>query len=204
MNYEEHLFDTPLCVVAFASDGGRSIIPDVPDYEFGNYLATLGCSYVLMRDTPDRWYTQGIEGIGDSWAVAKYIYDLRQTYDKVMTTGVSFGAYGALMYGAMAPADEIVAISPLTAIGAAAEAELEPKWHHRIKSDKSLDLKPLFSMDGHVTNVKIFVSDGEGAELDLWMAERLGINPVTMIRGHSHGGLARWMRDNGFFEELFR
>ena len=202
-NYEEHFYETPLCVVAFASDGGRSIIPDVPDYEFGNYLATLGCSFVLMRDTPDRWYTQGIEGIGDNEAVAGYISDLTKRYKKVITTGVSFGAYGALMYGQMAPVDEIVAISPLTVIGAAAEAELEPQWHHRIASDKSLDLKPLFS-GGPLTDVKIFVSDGEGTELDMWMAKRLGINPVTLIRGHSHGGLARYMRDNGFFADLFR
>ncbi len=202
-NYEEHLFETPLCVVAFASDGGRSIIPDVPDYEFSNSLAALGCSFVLMRDTPDRWYTQGIEGIGDNQDVATYIHRLRIRYKKVMTTGVSFGAYGALMYGVLGEVREIVAISPLTVIGAAAEAELEPKWHHRIASDKSLDLKPLF-INGYIPNVKIFVSDGEGAELDLWMAKRLGTNPVTMIRGHSHGGLARYMRDNGFFEELFR
>lgn len=203
MNYEENLLDTPVCVVAFASDGGRQVIPGVPDFEFRNSIGKLGHSYVLMRDTPDRWYTQGIEGIGDNEAVAEYIRALTRRYRKVITTGVSFGAYGALMYGAMAPAHEIVAISPLTTIGDAGKAELEPKWHHRIDSQHSLDLKPLFTT-GNAPPTQIFVSDGDGAEIDLWMASRLGVWPVTIIPGHSHGGLARHMRDDGWFERLYR
>ncbi len=216
MNYEEHLSSTDLCVVAFASDGGKV-------YEFRDTLDKIGCSYVLMRDTPDRWYTQGIEGLGDNNAVAEYIHTLAQRFGKVITAGVSFGAYGALMYGQMAAVHEIIAISPLTTIGKAGQAELEPQWHHRIGSEHSLDLKPLFTGYPISPIVRLFVSDGDGAELDLWMATRLGAHEImhdskpdalkvygrgifyiNVIPGHSHGGLAKHMRDTGWFERLFR
>jgi hypothetical protein len=221
MNYEEHLSDTDVCVVAFASDGGNAFIPDVPNFEFGKSLSALGCSHVLMRDTPDRWYTEGIEGLGDNEETANYIRSLKNRYKKVITTGVSFGAWGSLMYGQMASVNEIVAISPLTVIGKAAENELPKEWHHRISSDKSLDIKPLFS--GPITpKIRIFVSDGDGTELDMFMATRLGrysiaydapkstlgqargIFYINVIHGHSHGGLAKHMRDEGWFEVLFR
>jgi hypothetical protein len=216
MNYEEHLSDTDLCVVAFASDGGKK-------YDFHDTLEKRGCSYVLMRDTPDRWYTQGIDGLGDSNVVAAYIHGLSIRYRKVICAGVSFGAWGALMYGQMAAVHEIVAISPLTAIGKAAQDELAPKWHHRVESEHSLDLKPFFVNTPISPIVRIFISDGDGAELDMWMATRLGscevvTDPkpdalkvrarglfyVSLIPGHTHGGLAKHMRDTGWFERLFR
>ena len=200
--YEEHLSDTRTCVVAFASGDGSTIIPDVPNFEFGAALGTLCCSYVLMRcSNTDVWYEAGIDGIGDAGDVIRYVRDLSYAY-RVITTGVSWGAYGALLYGQLAPAHEIVAFSPITATGSKIEPELDQHWHHRIAAASPIDLKPHFTT-GPIPKTPVFVSDGDGTELDYMMARRLGISDITLIPGHSHGTLARHMRETGWFERLF-
>ena len=200
--YEEHLSDTRTCVVAFASGDGSTIIPDVPNFEFGAALEKLGCSYVLMRcSNTDVWYEAGIEGIGDAGDAIRYVRDLSYAY-RVITTGVSWGAYGALLYGQLAPAHEIVAFSPITATGAKIEPELEPRWHHGIAASSPIDLKQHFTT-GPIPKTRVFVSDGDGTELDMMMAERLGIMEITFIPGCSHASLAKAMRDGGWFESLF-
>lgn len=201
-DFLEHLLPTPTCVVAFGSGDRETVVPGVPNYEFANSLRELGVSYVLMHDGSHTWYEGGIVGIGDKNAVAAYIAALKKRYAWVITTGSSFGAYGALLYGQLAPADEVIAISPLTVLGPSAVAEFEQKWHHRINSPDDLDLKPLFT-EGLRAKVKAFVTDGDGAELDLHMTQRLGITDITLIPGHAHGALARHMRDTGMFKDLF-
>lgn len=200
-DYEEHLRDTASCIVAFAS-GDSNVIPDVPNFEFGASLERLGVSYVLMRDSTGNWYHRGIEGIGGVAEVARYIARLRPRYRRVVTTGVSFGSYGALLYGQMAAADEVTVFSPLTVLGRRAPEEFDPVWHHRVRSHLDLDLKPYFP-HGPIPFTRAFVSDGDGAELDDTMARRIGIEHVRLIPGHSHAGLARAMREEGWFERLY-
>jgi pimeloyl-ACP methyl ester carboxylesterase len=201
--YEEHLSDTQTCVVAFASGDGSTIIPDVPNFEFGATLEKLGCSYVLMRcSNAEIWYEAGVEGIGDRTSVASYVALLAHRY-RVITVGVSWGAYGALLYGQLGCVQEIIAISPITGTGAMIEPELEKRWHHRIAASHPIDLKPLFMSRPRVARIRAFISDGDGTELDRMMAQRLGIKNINLIPGHSHSGLAKHMRDSGSFERLF-
>lgn len=202
--YEEHLSDTRTCVVAFASGDGSTIIPDVPNFEFGASLEKLGCSYVLMRcSNTETWYEAGIEGIGDRKEVGTYVARLGARYRRLITTGVSWGAYGALLYGLIGCSHDTVVISPITATGSCIEPELEAKWHHRIAASHPVDLKPLFERFPHFARIRVFISDGDGTELDSMMAQRLGITAITLIPGHSHSGLAKHMRDTGWFERLF-
>jgi pimeloyl-ACP methyl ester carboxylesterase len=200
--YQEYLAATRTCIVAFASGDKETIVPDLPNFEFGGSLRLLGCSHVLMRDATDSWYEDGIEGIGDRLAVAKYIDNLKNRYKRVVTTGVSLGAYGALLYGQLAPAHEIIAISPLTALGPRVVGEFEDKWKHRVDCPLDLDLKPYFP-GGPTPKTRVFISDGDGCELDRYMAERIGVTDITLIPGHTHGALGRHMRDIGMFKELF-
>lgn len=213
-DYQEHLIDSPTCVVAFAASGGE--FGDLDHYAFGNSLAKLGVAHVLMRDTRDYWYQHGVEGIGDDRAVTNYLTGLLETYPKVLLTGVSSGSYGALKYGQLTaqnvgggfapPRLGMIAISPCTGLGEEVFPDFEAHWHHRIRRNPGdrpiVDLKVFYPI-GPLCPARAFISNGEGTELDRQMARRIGIVNITMIPGASHAGLGKLMRDRGDFERLF-
>ena len=98
--------------------------------------------------------------------------------------------------------DLFLATSVCHELGRRAPEEFDPVWHHRVRSHLDLDLKPYFP-HGPIPFTRAFVSDGDGAELDDTMARRIGIEHVRLIPGHSHAGLARAMREEGWFERLY-
>jgi hypothetical protein len=198
IDFEERLHaGNSTCIAAFAA-GTQHV------FQFGRLLSALQLPHVLFRDSATRWYQHGIKGIGDRQAVADYLRDLARRY-RVKTAGVSSGAYAALLYGQLAGVEEIIAISPVTT-GTATD-DIDPKWHHRVAPAPHDpftidDLLPLFK-GGCTSNIKAFVSDGPGTELDIHMARRLGVEP-TLIPGYSHADLARNMRDTGLLATLLR
>lgn len=197
----EHLGQTKGCVVSFASGGG-DCGDGLPHFEFGRTLRGIGLSYVLLRDSRERWYLDGVEGIGDEASVAAYIGLLGSRYDRLLTVGLSSGAFAALKFGWLARVDEVIAMSPLTAIGTVAVAEFGPDWAHRVNLPpeyglgESLDVAPFYTAADR-PYVRAFVSDGEGTELDRRMAERIGSDEITLIPGCSHARLARRMIETG-------
>lgn len=190
------------CVVAFASGGTR--------FEWGGTLRRINLPHVLMRDSTDRWYADGVRGLGSSDAVVAYLEGLMRCYDRVVCLGLSSGAHAALMYGKQAGVDRVVAISPITGKGEAVRGEFAPEWHHRIEHGPEHppvpDLRPMFTSGGLTPEVKVFVSDGEGTELDRQMAERIGVFPgdITFVSGYSHARLAAAVRDNGMLQAALR
>jgi hypothetical protein len=187
-------------VIAFA--GGPQNV-----YQFGASLRALRVPHVLMRDSTQKYHGFGVEGIGDRAAVIDYIRSLVHYGWRVVTTGVSSGAYAALLYGQLVPVDEVVAISPLS--GRELD-DFDPKWHAQIYDPNQHDMDDLrkyFRPGGPVPKVRAFISDDDPTcTLDRQMCTRIGIRgrDITLIPGYTHGDLARLgMRDKGMFQELF-
>jgi hypothetical protein len=204
--YEEHFHGAGPCVLAFSSSPHR--------FEWGATLRRMGVPHVLFKDTHDKFWQHGIPGMGLRHHVVEYIRNLTVTMRKTVTLGLSAGSYGALMYGHAAGVEQVIAISPVT--GAGPLPDFEPEWHPRINGRpeigpilnlKSAYANPAQTETGEPLNfprVELFASNGSGAELDLRMAQRLGVSGVRYMPGHSHVGLARHMRDTGYIERLVR
>jgi hypothetical protein len=203
-DFEEHLEGNGPLVFAFASENHGG-----PFFEWGNFLQRLGVPHVLIRDSSDRWYSGGIAGLGDQKTVARYMRLLALNHETSIALGLSKGAYASLKFGKLAPVSRIIAMSPVTGVGDTAYPDFAPHWHHRIVPSSEFnieDLKPLYE-NGPRPEIKIFIGDGDGTELDRTMAERLGIRDITLVSGYDHGGqnsVAKAMRDNGMLEGLIR
>jgi pimeloyl-ACP methyl ester carboxylesterase len=200
VDYEVHIKGTYKLVIAFA--GGPQNV-----FQFRNTLRDSGLSYILMRDSTQRYHHYGVAGLGNQQDVVADIRYLRSrqtpfsAYQYIVTIGVSSGAYAALLYGQLAPVDEVVVISALTG---RTKAEWPPEdWPHIVDpANPDVELLPLFK-DGPIPKVRAFISDGDGTRLDRRMIERLGVKDVTVIPGFSHADLAKGMRDKGMLKELF-
>lgn len=196
-DYFQNLVPSDICVVSFASDSQKH-------FEFEAILNSLPVAYVLLRDSDTKWYQHGVAGIGNR---KQTVYYLRCLMDKyyLKTIGVSNGAYGALFYGQLAGVNEVIAISPVT--GKEAD-DFDPKWHSRILPQPGyVDPSPCedlrqFYRGGAIPRCRVFVSDGEGTELDYQMSSRLGLKDITVISGYGHATLARHMRDSGLLQKL--
>lgn len=199
IDYEEHhLVASPVCVFAFASG-------DTREFEWGGTLKRLGVAYVLLRDSGRQWYARGIPGFGDFHDSVRRIRAMAEPYERTVALGLSTGSYGALLYGAHAGLDEVIAISPVTGKGEDVHPDIPPRFHHLVKhydGDPLFDdLKPLYRTSPR-TWVRAFVSDGRGCDIDYEMAKRIGIRDIFRISGYSHDGLAAHMRDAGIIKEL--
>lgn len=193
-DYEEHLnSDMRQIVVAFA--GGPQNV-----YQFGKLLARIGVSHVLVRDSTQRYYQDGVAGLGDKHSVFDYFAHLRQ-HARVTMIGVSSGSYAALFYGQMTPADDVIVISPLS--GREVD-DFDPKWHSQIIDPAQPSMPDLrqFFRNGPTPRVRAYISDGEACELDRQMAERIGITEINLVPGYAHKDLARGMRDTGVLTNL--
>lgn len=193
MDFEEHLRPTSTVVFAFSSQPGR--------YEFKNTLQRLGVSYVLFRDGGEGWY-QSVAP-----AAADYFRATAVGYTRSIALGLSKGAYAALMFGHLTPVSEIIALSPVTGVGEDVRPDFDEKWffrvHHAPNKDPIMDLKPLFAR-GTRARVQAFVGDGVGTELDIGMAQRIGITDITVVPGVDHASMARVLRDNGWLAQLIK
>jgi hypothetical protein len=197
VDYEEHPSnDTSHIVIAFA--GGPQNV-----YQFRNVLTAWGGYFILMRDSTQKYHNQGVAGIGDREAVVNYIRRLEAWPGRRITTiGVSSGAYAALLYGQLVPADEVIAISAITS---RQEDGFDPADYPFIvdPANPDVELLPYFK-EGPIPRVRAFISDGADTRLDRMMIERIGVKDVTVVPGYSHGELARGMRDRGMFKELLK
>lgn len=181
MDYRALHFGGDTIVVAFASGDQRQ-------FQFQRSLSDLGVSFVVMRDSRGHWYQDGVAGIGHMGDVAAWIGRLKSEhgYKRVITLGLSSGAYGALLYGQISQGvDQVIAISPVTGMGEAMAEELRTghgKLAHlipRIMPDPArpieraiADLRTFYPA-GPIPQLHGFVSDGDGTELDRFMFERL-------------------------------
>jgi hypothetical protein len=201
VDYEEHFTDSRNFVVAFA--GGHQ-----NRFEWGNTLKRLHISHVLLRDTKQLYYQRGVDGLGDFRATLDYLRSIDATKRHVYI-GVSSAAYAALLYGAQAPADEIIMISGLTG------RELdgwEPEVHYMIRGPEDPEMEDIrhYYVDESGGRrpgrpmVHAFISDGPATALDGRMARRVLPDTLVCVPGYEHRFLARAMRDMGMIEELLK
>lgn len=194
----EHLSGGPTLVIAFATEKHVST-EGLPHHEFGNTLRRLGLAHVLVRDR-GHWYHQGVPGIGGIEETTDWLRSYRGQYDRLVMIGVSYGAHGALMYGQLVPADEVIAISPIADVGAWDRywAAKKGKKHRR---HLAYTLEWAFAR-GPVPKVRAFIGTGRNTELDRPSCDKLKLTDVTVFAGAGHAGLAKHMRDSGMFAQL--
>lgn len=186
-------------VFAFASENDMR-------FEWGHFLESIGVPHVLFRDSLDRWYMYGIEGLGDMPTTVTFIQKLIVGRPSI-SLGLSKGGHAALQYAKLARIQRVIAISPVTVTGPEGYDDFEAHWHSRVGRSLPhpiIDLKPFYAQ-GWNPEVQIFFSDGESCELDRRMAERLNCGSLHFVPGHAHGGrhnLATALRDNGMLREV--
>jgi hypothetical protein len=168
-------------------------------------LFKMGIPHVLLWDSTYNWYGRGVQGIGDIGVVAQYLKNLSQHYKHVVHLGLSAGSYAALLYGqlALTAKDTVIAISPVTGAGDPLKAELPQDMHHRVEQRPGdppvRDLRLLY-LKALGPKTICYVSNGEGTELDLYMANRIECK-VEFIPGQSHAGLAKYMTSHGIVQK---
>jgi len=185
-------------VVAFA--GGP-----LNQYQFGRVLEKLHVPHILLKDSSQQHYRNGILGIDGQ--IHSYILRKKVGFERVVTVGVSSGSYAALKYGLLAYVDAVIAISPSTGRSEKTADDFPPEYRNQIIDPDfpDLDLKHLYRNWKNIRpRVHAFISDGQGCELDRGMCERIGITDITVVPGYTHAELARGMRDKGMFKELFQ
>ena len=202
IDFEEHVLGFPKngwVTISFAGD-------DQLRFQFDRTFRSYRIPHVLFRDSTQRYHAQGVDGVGDREEVLKYIRSWTKKGLKTRTIGISSGSYAALLYGQLAPVDEVIAISPLT--GRETD-DWDPKWHWKIAPSPLFmpDLRQFFP-NGPIPKVTAFISDGDGCrfpdgfEADKYMAQRIGIKDIVMIPGYAHKDLAGVMRDKGILKKL--
>jgi hypothetical protein len=84
-----------------------------------NYLRALSSvenNFFFLNDTLDRYYQEGIKGIGDLQEsitfFKKFIVSQGHKNPKIFTFGCSMGGYGALLYGSLLSANSTLTFSP--------------------------------------------------------------------------------------------
>lgn len=198
MNVEEHFRGTPVCFVSFASMGEGD--PQGCHFEWRKTLHDeLDTSVVLIRDPEYQWYQGGIGGIGDIAASVDYVRCLKARCERLVTLGVSMGGFGALLFGILAGADEIIALVPQTVLGH------DPRWRDNWPHIKQMPHPDIATLLPCNSKIRVFIGDGDHAELDHGHYDRLGDHAeLTIIKDCDHSGIARRMRDDGFFASYAR
>lgn len=90
-----------------------------PKFSLFKKAQTLGINVLYFNTVPQDWYRNGVPGIGTTSEVVAYIESLKKELKikSLYCFGVSMGAYGALLYGALCCAKKIFVCSAEPIIG---------------------------------------------------------------------------------------
>ncbi|HHJ51392.1 MAG TPA: hypothetical protein ENJ88_10895 [Phaeodactylibacter sp.] len=106
-------------IVSFAGLGAGN---NCPPFEFGGALRNFDVKKALVRDPENYAYHGGLRGLSkDIDQTAAYLRDLfkRSGATRIVTLGNCQGGYAAMLFGALAGADECVVFAPLTFLDSA-------------------------------------------------------------------------------------
>lgn len=162
----------------------------------------LGISCVLMNTLPRSYYAEGVPGLGDGIAgtaagLRRIIAAVRPR--AVVTMGISMGGYAALLFGALLPADRILAFSPETQLllpGSRSRGVLRQR-----KPPEHLDVLPLLR-NVPATQVALYFGEAELHDVHAaWRLQGLPRAELYSVQGGGHE-VARWFSERGLLHRL--
>lgn len=87
-----------------------SLMHRPPKFTFYKMFQTIETNLVMLNCSPASWYRDGIPGLGDMESTLAEIIRFKKECraERLITVGVSMGAYGAYLYGSLLHADEVL------------------------------------------------------------------------------------------------
>lgn len=111
----EKLFDSETLIIvltAFNHDGSKNDC-----YDMESIIKSDTFSSILIKDLNNKWYTGPIEGVGNNYLeVVEYLKKISLRYKRVLVIGDSMAGYGAILYGTLINATQVISFSPQTMI----------------------------------------------------------------------------------------
>lgn len=189
-------------LVAFAGVGGAF---GFPVFEFYTMLADVPVNKLFVRDLRRAWYHLGVPGLGrDLGEIAVAIRRRAEEAgaSRLVTLGVSSGAYAALALGAIAGADGALAFSPQSFIDPVRRRRHgDDRWHEMVN--------PLYAVLGTQQPSYdlrwILRQHRDHGRLDVWFPLRHKLDTVHAARLLGVPGVRlrpKWTRDHNVAREL--
>ncbi|MDQ0504612.1 SGNH/GDSL hydrolase family protein [Xanthobacter agilis] len=176
-----------VCFSGRRTEADRAAAAHWSPFEFVKSFYDKDLHQLYLRDQDNRWYQDGIVGLGDTidTAAAGIAQKIQATPARqVVTIGNSMGGYAAILFGILTKADRVIAFAPQTFIDHQMRAAHgDDRWQSdlgAIPQDamRYPDLLPLIEAN---PQVKISLYYCAGDKLDRIHAERLRRLPNVSI-----------------------
>lgn len=135
---------------------------NLPAGKFNYYNSLKSCTYnvIFLNDRLDRYYQEGIIGIGDLDETILYFRKIIEAVPapQVFSFGCSMGGYGALLYGALLGCQSTLTFSP--AIPRYCSVLWQTPYYHDVSLDYKFYLERILSSRAH--NIVYFGDRGVG------------------------------------------
>lgn len=184
----------------------------VAPFEFFNLVAGAPVGKVFVRDLDQAFYQQGVRGLGGSVAeTCENLGRLIEGRARRVFVGQSAGGFGALLFGSMLEADEILVFAPQTFVNRWLRRRSgDDRWPEHIAAmyrssgiqRRYLDVrKPLRRNRGRSA---VHLYYGSHNRLDMVHCERLAGLPNVATHPVDSGShaIARRLRDTGELQSI--
>jgi hypothetical protein len=188
--YADYSIDSEVLVIAFNCHNAKATSYEW-DYRFSTWTE-LKFKRLYLFDPRAYWWVDGFEGYPgiDGWGklVRQQIKKSEAKY--VIAMGASMGGYGAIMIGALANVDSVLAFSPQTL---ATSGYRKIKFDCRKIIEKQDDIKTIF----HIYYGKFFMEDAIHAK-NLKSTKGVVLHPM---KTHQHN-TAKLLVDDGRMHKI--
>jgi pimeloyl-ACP methyl ester carboxylesterase len=192
--------------------GGISQGIGMPAYEFRKVTDPLPAKLAFIRDLSQSWYHSSLPGIGCGIQdLSAYVHRLcsETKVEKLVCIGNSMGGYAALVVGALAKADLVIAIVPQTFIShQLRQRHNDERWPHQISNTllsrfatpQAFDLRTYLADPGF-TEAIVYAdrADNLDATHAEWISEVPRVRLMWKNGGHN---LVKNLRDTGELQTL--
>jgi hypothetical protein len=185
----------------------------VPGFSLRGTLAGLAVKKLYLRDLDKAWFLRGLRGVtSDVEETTEFLRTemAASRASRMILTGYSLGGFAALLYGTMAGADEVRAISPQTFISFWRRWRSgDHRWRryvlplHFSATRRFHDLRPWLARCPSQT--KLHVHFARDSRLDVTHAQHVRDLPQIAVHEHTEGShrLVTVMRESGELRAIF-